>query len=115
MHVRDIRVYIDRSKFMLNPTSCARMTFSAILSGSGASFASSADDVPVTVSAALPGGRLPGAEVQTVLQGLYVGEDLAQERGESLSVKLAYPKDALGTQANIRSVKVNLPKQLPPG
>jgi hypothetical protein len=30
-----------------------------------------------------------------------------------LSVKLAYPKAPFGTQANIRSVKVDLPKQLP--
>jgi hypothetical protein len=33
--------------------------------------------------------------------------------GASLKVKLSYPKAAQGTQANIRSVKVDLPKQLP--
>lgn len=33
--------------------------------------------------------------------------------GASLHVKLTYPKAPFGTQANIRSVKVDLPKQLP--
>ena len=33
--------------------------------------------------------------------------------GASLNVKLSYPPDSLGTQANIKSVKVELPKNLP--
>src|SRR6185437_7908635 len=33
-------------------------------------------------------------------------------RGASLDVKLTYPRAAWGSQANIRSVKVDLPKQL---
>jgi hypothetical protein len=38
VHARDIRVYIDRDKFVLNPTSCEKMTAAAtVLSGGGAS------------------------------------------------------------------------------
>ena len=37
----------------------------------------------------------------------------SRANGASLDVTLAYPKAPLGTQANIRSVKVDLPKQLP--
>jgi hypothetical protein len=33
--------------------------------------------------------------------------------GASLSVKLTYPKAPFGSQANVKSVKVDLPKQLP--
>jgi hypothetical protein len=38
VHARDIRVLIDRDKFVLNPTSCQKMTATAtVLSGAGAS------------------------------------------------------------------------------
>jgi hypothetical protein len=37
----------------------------------------------------------------------------SRAKGASLSVKLTYPNAPQGTQANIRSVKVDLPKQLP--
>ncbi len=37
----------------------------------------------------------------------------SREHGASLSVKLAYPAGALGADANIKQVKVELPKQLP--
>ena len=36
IHVREIRVYIDRQNFMLNPTSCNPQTFSATVIGGGA-------------------------------------------------------------------------------
>jgi hypothetical protein len=44
IHLRDIRVYIDRPDFTVNPTNCDPLKASSLLSGSGASFASSADD-----------------------------------------------------------------------
>ena len=50
VHVRNIRVYVDRPNFTLNPTSCEHLTFTATVIGSGQSFTSSADDVPVTVT-----------------------------------------------------------------
>jgi len=38
VHARDIRVFVDRDNFVLNPTSCAKMTATAtVLSGAGAS------------------------------------------------------------------------------
>ncbi|HEY0318444.1 MAG TPA: hypothetical protein VGC49_09135 [Solirubrobacterales bacterium] len=50
LHLRDIRVYMDRPNFVLNPTSCDRMAVEAQITGSGGNFASSADDNPLTVS-----------------------------------------------------------------
>jgi hypothetical protein len=52
LHLRDIRVYIDRPNFTLNPTSCKRYNAEASLTGSGASFASPDDDT--TASAGTP-------------------------------------------------------------
>lgn len=50
LHLRDVRVYIDRPGVMVNPTSCDRFTLASTLTGSGADFASSADDSTATVS-----------------------------------------------------------------
>jgi hypothetical protein len=49
LHLRDIRVYLDRPGFMLNPTSCNPFAAVSSLTGSGPSFASTADDVAVAV------------------------------------------------------------------
>jgi hypothetical protein len=50
VHARDIRAYVDRSKFVFNPTNCKRTSTASTLLGSGLDFASAADDRPVTVS-----------------------------------------------------------------
>jgi uncharacterized repeat protein (TIGR01451 family) len=112
VHVRDIRVYVDRTNFTLNPTSCARMTFSATITGSGANFASLADDVPVTVGDPFQAADCQALKFKPTFKAFTSGKT-SRSRGASLSVKLTYPKAPQGTQANIRSVKVDLPKQLP--
>jgi hypothetical protein len=38
LHLRDIRVYMDRPGFMINPTSCARFSITSTLTGSAAPF-----------------------------------------------------------------------------
>jgi hypothetical protein len=112
VHVRNIRVYVDRANFTLNPTSCERLTFSATVTGSGQNYVSPADDVPVTVTnpfQAADCGNLafkPGFAVST-------SGKTSKANGASLTVKLTYPNAPLGTQANIHQVKVELPKQLP--
>lgn len=50
VHARDIRVYIDRPNFVLNPTSCERTSTASTVLGSGLDFSSAADNVPVTVT-----------------------------------------------------------------
>ena len=46
LHLRDIRAYTDRPQFTFNPTSCEPTSTSATVLGSGADFASPADDNP---------------------------------------------------------------------
>jgi hypothetical protein len=48
--LRDIRVYVDRPDFVLNPTNCEPTSTASTVLGSGTDFASEADDQPVTVS-----------------------------------------------------------------
>jgi hypothetical protein len=43
-HLRDIRVYVDRPGFTLNPTSCARFGVTSTLRGSGLRFSDPTDD-----------------------------------------------------------------------
>jgi len=50
VHARDIRVYVDRPAFVLNPTSCERTSTASTVLGSGLDFGSASDDVPVTVT-----------------------------------------------------------------
>jgi hypothetical protein len=50
VHARDIRIYVDRKDFVLNPTSCERTSTASTVLGSGLDFGSSADDQPVTVT-----------------------------------------------------------------
>jgi hypothetical protein len=49
-HLRDIRVYVDRPGFVLNPTDCSPTSVASTVMGAGVDFASAADDRPVTVS-----------------------------------------------------------------
>ena len=49
IHVRNIRAYISREHFMLNPTTCATNTFSATVIGGGANPVNPAGYDPVTV------------------------------------------------------------------
>ena len=64
VHLRDIRVYVDRPEFVLNPTNCDADLDRLTVLGSGLDFASAADDNPVTVDHPLPGGRLRRARLQ---------------------------------------------------
>jgi hypothetical protein len=50
IHLRDIRVYIDRPGFMVNPTSCERFGVTSTLNGSGAVFSNPADDTTAVVT-----------------------------------------------------------------
>jgi hypothetical protein len=50
LHLRDIRLYMDRENFVLNPTNCDRMNVQALITGSGGDFVSSADDAPLPVT-----------------------------------------------------------------
>jgi hypothetical protein len=44
IHLRDVRVYIHRPGFTLNPTSCEPMTLDSSLTGAGANLGTKADD-----------------------------------------------------------------------
>ena len=49
-HIRDIRAYVEKPNFALNPTSCAPTSIASTALGSGLDFFSEADNAPVTVT-----------------------------------------------------------------
>jgi hypothetical protein len=100
-HVRDIRVYIDRNKFTLNPTSCNPLSIASTLNSSlGAT---------KTVTSPFQASNCQGLGFKPVFKVSTSGKT-SRKAGASLTVKLSYPA---GAQANISKVKVDLPKQLP--
>ncbi len=50
VHVREIRVYMNREKFIINPTNCSPLTITDTIDGAGANFADLSDQNPVGVS-----------------------------------------------------------------
>jgi hypothetical protein len=103
-HVRDIRVYVDRKNFIINPTSCAPMAIASTLTANegGSSTVSS----PFQAASCANLEFAPKFAVST--QG-----KTSKAAGASLHVDLTYPQGAQGTYANVAKVKVELPKALP--
>ncbi|HEX5983974.1 MAG TPA: hypothetical protein VFY69_07195 [Solirubrobacterales bacterium] len=50
LHLRDIRIYVDRPEFTHNPSSCAPSRLESAITGSGANFADRGDDPVATPS-----------------------------------------------------------------
>ena len=103
VHVRDIRVYMDREHFTLNPTSCNPMSFDAGVSAfEGASLT---DAIPFQAASCAALAFKPVFNVTTPGR-------TSRSNGAGLSVKLSFPTTG-PNEANIAKVKVDLPKQLP--
>jgi uncharacterized repeat protein (TIGR01451 family) len=105
LKVRDLRVYVDRPNFTLNPTSCAPSMVKATLFGSYVDVFSPADDVPTALST-----RYQAADCQSL--GYKPGLDLKLKGGTKrgghpglLATYKARPGDA-----NTKGIVVRLPR-----
>jgi uncharacterized repeat protein (TIGR01451 family) len=112
IHIRDIRVYIDRPGFALNPTNCDPQTFAATVIGGGADPTNPADNDPVTVTNPFQAADCQSLKFAPKFTVSTSGKT-SKADGASLTAKLTYPAGSLGQDANIKQVKVELPKQLP--
>ncbi|HEV3094025.1 MAG TPA: hypothetical protein VGY30_05865 [Solirubrobacteraceae bacterium] len=112
VHVREIRVYMDRPGFIRNPTSCDPLNIVNTITGAGADYTNPQDQNSVNVSTRFQAANCSLLGFKPVFKVSTSGKT-SRTNGASLTVKLAYPKAPEGSQANIRSVKVDLPKQLP--
>jgi hypothetical protein len=107
--LRSIDAVVDRPGFMFNPTSCAPMSFSGT--------AYSAQGASAPISSHFQMGSCQALKFDPDFKVSTSGKT-SRKNGASLDAKIIYPTKAFGanqasSQANIRSVKVDLPKQLP--
>jgi hypothetical protein len=112
VHVREIHVYVDRPGFILNPTSCARMSILNTISGAGADYANPADQMSVNVASPFQAADCLNLSFNPIFK-VSTAARTSRSRGASLLARLSYPNRPFGTQANIAKVKVDLPRQLP--
>jgi hypothetical protein len=112
IHLRSIDVYVNRPSFTLNPTSCNSMSLSATAVGGGADPTNPADNDPVTVSDPFQAANCQNLKFEPKFTAT-TSAKTSKAAGASLHVDLAYPTGSLGQDANIKQVKVELPKQLP--
>jgi hypothetical protein len=104
LDVRTVNVTVDREGFMFNPTNCGHLSIEGTMTSSEGASAAVSTPFQVTNCATL--AFKPTFKAST-------SGKTSRKNGASLDVKLSYPKGSMGKDANIRSVKVNLPKQLP--
>jgi hypothetical protein len=104
LQIKHVNVDINRPGFTFNPTNCNPMAITGNLQSTEG--VSQTVSVPFQVTNCATLGFKPGFKVSTAGK-------TSRANGASLSVKLTYPKAPFGSQANIKSVKVDLPKQLP--
>jgi uncharacterized repeat protein (TIGR01451 family) len=102
--VRAIDIEVNKTGFMFNPTSCEPTSVTGTIG--------SAEGASAGVSS-----RFQAAGCQSLAFGPKFGVSTSahasRANGASLDVKLSYPTGSLGAQANIKRVRVELPKALP--
>ena len=104
LQIKHVNVTITRHGFTFNPTSCEPMSITAALQSIEGAASSLSVPFQVTNCAAL--AFKPSFTATVTGRTSKVG-------GAGLKVNIAYPSAPQGTQANIHSVKVELPYQLP--
>jgi hypothetical protein len=104
LQIQHVNVLVNRPGFTFNPTSCNKTEITGVIDS--AEGASSPVSVPFQATNCAVLGFKPAFKVST-------SGNTSRASGASLTVKLTYPKAPFGSQANIKSVKVDLPKQLP--
>jgi hypothetical protein len=107
--IRSINTVIERPGFMFNPTNCSPQQFSGT--------AYSAEGASAAISSHFQVGSCRSLEFKPDFKVSTTGRT-SKKYGASLTAKIVYPTTPLGSnqassQANIASVKVDLPKQLP--
>jgi hypothetical protein len=104
IRLRQVDISIDRPEFGLNPTNCGEQHITAAISAAGGAAAGLSSRFRVGGCASLK--FAPKFTASTAGKA-------SKANGASLDVKVGYPTGPLGTYANIKAVKVVLPKQLP--
>jgi hypothetical protein len=107
IHLRDVRAYIDRPRFTLNPTSCEPSSVSSALNGAGERFGEQADDTLATATAPFQAFNCSSLGFQPKVSLKLKG---GTRRGKHPALKVVVePRPG---DANIASASVALPSSL---
>jgi hypothetical protein len=102
--LRSINSIIDRPGFLFNPTNCSPQEFTGT--------ATSSQGATAAISSHFGMGSCRSLAFKPKFSASASGKN-SKAGGASLDVKVAYPSEPQGSEANIARVKVDLPKQLP--
>jgi hypothetical protein len=103
--LRSVNSIIDRPNFLFNPTNCNPAQFTGTATSAGG-----AATAPLVSHFGV--GSCQSLRFKPKFSGSVSGKN-SKAGGASLDVKVAYPSEVQGSEANIARVKVDLPKQLP--
>jgi hypothetical protein len=107
IHLRDIRAYIDRSGFTLNPTSCEKFTVASAMNGAGQRFDDISDDTLATATVPFQAFDCRSLGFRPRIGLTMKG---GTRRGSHASLRVVVrPRPG---EANIRSAQVTLPPSL---
>jgi hypothetical protein len=106
VHLRDIRAYVDKPEFVLNPTDCTATSTASTLLGSGLDFVSEADDNPITVSSRFQAADCAALSFAPQLSMKLTG---GTKRGGFPAFSAHLAMNGIG-ESGIQSAQVTLPK-----
>jgi hypothetical protein len=104
LRLRRVTVNIDRPNFIFNPTNCSAERMEATISGT--------QGARTQVSSPFVVGGCKSLAFKPTFKA-YTSAKTSRARGASLDVRLSYPANSVGSEANVARVKVALPKKLP--
>lgn len=107
IHLRDVRAYIDRPDFMINPTSCEKFKVASAMSGAGLRFEDVSDDTLTTASAPFQAFNCVALGFKPRITMRMVGP---HRRGDFPSLRIEV-RPRVG-DANIASATVTLPPSI---
>jgi hypothetical protein len=109
LRLREVNVAVDREGFIINPTSCTPEKITATISGAAPRERLSEEVKSATLSSPFDVGGCANLAFSPSFAVSTQGKT-SKADGASLTVNVGYPQ---GSQANIKYLKVELPKQLP--
>ncbi len=109
LDLRTIDAVIDRPGFIFNPTNCGPASFQGSVS--------SVEGATVALSTPFQVGSCQSLQFTPTL-ALSTAAKTSKQNGASLDARITFPESRQGTvlastQANLQSIKLTLPKQLP--
>ncbi len=104
LQIKHVNVLVNRPGFTVNPTNCNPMSITGTIASNEQASSPVADPFQVTNCATLK--YEPKVAVSTAGHA-------SKANGASLSFKISYPKNAMGSQSWFKEAKFTLPVQLP--